>query len=161
MSNGTDGVAGADTGCRPPEGHPRGRGLVLLPPVGGCRCLVILWQPREPTLRLSSPRVLDPSPDCQRLRERAAGAREVTLSEVRLTPDLCRFCFTPCIAAGWSGRQIERLPGRLDRLDWVRPGQSNASDGAYYDTERAHTGRLTEGRTPYETLVGASKMRPR
>jgi transposase InsO family protein len=32
---------------------------------------------------------------------------------------------------------------------------------AYYNTERAHTGRLTQGRTPYETLIGARKMRPR
>jgi transposase InsO family protein len=32
---------------------------------------------------------------------------------------------------------------------------------AYYDTERAHTGRYTAGRTPYETLIGARKMRPR
>jgi hypothetical protein len=31
----------------------------------------------------------------------------------------------------------------------------------FYDTERAHTGRLTAGRTPYEALVGARKMRPR
>ena len=31
----------------------------------------------------------------------------------------------------------------------------------FYDTERAHTGRLTRGRTPYETLVGSRKMRPR
>ena len=31
----------------------------------------------------------------------------------------------------------------------------------YYNTERAHTGRLTKGRTPYETLIGARKMRPR
>jgi transposase InsO family protein len=31
----------------------------------------------------------------------------------------------------------------------------------YYNTERAHTGRLTQGRTPYETLIGARKMRPR
>jgi transposase InsO family protein len=31
----------------------------------------------------------------------------------------------------------------------------------YYDTERAHTGRLTGGRTPYQALVGARKMRPR
>jgi transposase InsO family protein len=32
---------------------------------------------------------------------------------------------------------------------------------AYYDTERAHTGRYTKGRTPWQTLVGARKMRPR
>ena len=32
---------------------------------------------------------------------------------------------------------------------------------AYYDTERAHTGRYTQGRTPWQTLVGARKMRPR
>ena len=32
---------------------------------------------------------------------------------------------------------------------------------AYYNTERVHTGRLTLGRTPYETLIGARKMRPR
>jgi transposase InsO family protein len=32
---------------------------------------------------------------------------------------------------------------------------------AFYNTERAHTGRYTAGRTPYETLVGARKMRPR
>jgi transposase InsO family protein len=31
----------------------------------------------------------------------------------------------------------------------------------YYNEERAHTGRLTQGRTPYEALVGARKMRPR
>ena len=31
----------------------------------------------------------------------------------------------------------------------------------YYDTERAHTGRLTKGRTPWQTLIGARKMRPR
>ena len=32
---------------------------------------------------------------------------------------------------------------------------------AYYNTERAHTGRYTRGRTPWQTLVGARKMRPR
>ena len=32
---------------------------------------------------------------------------------------------------------------------------------AYYNTERAHTGRYTHGRTPWQTLVGARKMRPR
>jgi len=31
----------------------------------------------------------------------------------------------------------------------------------YYNLERAHTGRLTAGRTPWQTLVGARKMRPR
>ena len=31
----------------------------------------------------------------------------------------------------------------------------------YYNTERAHTGRLTAGRTPWQTLAGARKMRPR
>jgi transposase InsO family protein len=32
---------------------------------------------------------------------------------------------------------------------------------ASYNTERAHTGRYTRGRTPWQTLVGARKMRPR
>jgi len=32
---------------------------------------------------------------------------------------------------------------------------------AYYNEERAHTGRLTAGRTPLQTLIGARKMRPR
>ena len=32
---------------------------------------------------------------------------------------------------------------------------------AYYNTERAHTGRYTQGRTPWQTLVGARKMGPR
>jgi transposase InsO family protein len=31
----------------------------------------------------------------------------------------------------------------------------------FYNTERAHTGRYTQGRTPWQTLVGARKMRPR
>jgi hypothetical protein len=31
----------------------------------------------------------------------------------------------------------------------------------FYNTERAHTGRYTRGRTPWQTLVGARKMRPR
>jgi transposase InsO family protein len=31
----------------------------------------------------------------------------------------------------------------------------------FYNEERAHTGRLTQGRTPYQALVGARKMRPR
>jgi transposase InsO family protein len=31
----------------------------------------------------------------------------------------------------------------------------------YYNTERAHTGRYTQGRTPWQTLIGARKMRPR
>lgn len=31
----------------------------------------------------------------------------------------------------------------------------------YYNDERAHTGRYTQGRTPWQTLVGARKMRPR
>jgi transposase InsO family protein len=31
----------------------------------------------------------------------------------------------------------------------------------YYNEERAHTGRLTGGRTPFQALVGARKMRPR
>ncbi len=31
----------------------------------------------------------------------------------------------------------------------------------FYNEERAHTGRLTRGRTPQEALVGARKMRPR
>jgi transposase InsO family protein len=31
----------------------------------------------------------------------------------------------------------------------------------YYNEERAHTGRLTQGRTPLQALVGARKMRPR
>jgi transposase InsO family protein len=36
-----------------------------------------------------------------------------------------------------------------------------ASYLTYYNTERAHTGRYTAGRTPWQTLVGARKMRPR
>jgi transposase InsO family protein len=32
---------------------------------------------------------------------------------------------------------------------------------AEYNGERAHTGRLTRGQTPYQALVGARKMRPR
>jgi transposase InsO family protein len=31
----------------------------------------------------------------------------------------------------------------------------------FYNEERAHTGRLTQGRTPLEALIGARKMRPR
>jgi len=31
----------------------------------------------------------------------------------------------------------------------------------YYNEERAHTGRLTAGRTPFQALIGARKMRPR
>jgi transposase InsO family protein len=31
----------------------------------------------------------------------------------------------------------------------------------YYNEERAHTGRLTQGRTPWQTLIGARKTRPR
>lgn len=31
----------------------------------------------------------------------------------------------------------------------------------FYNEERAHTGRLTNGRTPLEALIGARKMRPR
>ncbi|HEV8054222.1 MAG: transposase [Chloroflexi bacterium] len=31
----------------------------------------------------------------------------------------------------------------------------------FYNEERAHTGRLTTGRTPLEALIGARKMRPR
>lgn len=31
----------------------------------------------------------------------------------------------------------------------------------YYNEERAHTGRLTRGRTPLQALIGARKMRPR
>lgn len=31
----------------------------------------------------------------------------------------------------------------------------------YYNAERAHTGRYTRGRTPWQTLTGARKMRPR
>jgi transposase InsO family protein len=34
-------------------------------------------------------------------------------------------------------------------------------DLAYYNEERAHTGRYTQGQTPWQTLVGARKMRPR
>lgn len=32
---------------------------------------------------------------------------------------------------------------------------------AYYNEERAHTGRYTQGKTPWQTLIGARKMRPR
>jgi transposase InsO family protein len=32
---------------------------------------------------------------------------------------------------------------------------------SYYNEERAHTGRLTDGKTPWQTLIGARKMRPR
>jgi transposase InsO family protein len=32
---------------------------------------------------------------------------------------------------------------------------------SFYNEERAHTGRLTQGRTPLEVLIGARKMRPR
>ena len=31
----------------------------------------------------------------------------------------------------------------------------------FYNDERAHTGRLTRGQTPFEALIGARKMRPR
>ena len=31
----------------------------------------------------------------------------------------------------------------------------------FYNEERAHTGRYTRGRTPWQTLIGARKMRPR
>ena len=31
----------------------------------------------------------------------------------------------------------------------------------FYNEERAHTGRYTAGRTPWQTLIGARKMRPR
>jgi transposase InsO family protein len=36
-----------------------------------------------------------------------------------------------------------------------------ASYLAYYNAERAHTGRYPRGRTPWQTLIGARKMRPR
>jgi transposase InsO family protein len=32
---------------------------------------------------------------------------------------------------------------------------------SFYNTERVHTGRYTKGRTPWQALVGARKMRPR
>jgi len=32
---------------------------------------------------------------------------------------------------------------------------------AFYNEERAHTGRYTRGRSPWQTLIGARKMRPR
>jgi hypothetical protein len=32
---------------------------------------------------------------------------------------------------------------------------------AFYDEERAHTGRLTNQRTPTEVIRGGRKMRPR
>jgi hypothetical protein len=31
----------------------------------------------------------------------------------------------------------------------------------FYNEERAHTGRLTNERTPIEVLIGARKVRPR
>ena len=31
----------------------------------------------------------------------------------------------------------------------------------FYNEERAHTGRLTQGQTPLQVLIGARKMRPR
>ena len=31
----------------------------------------------------------------------------------------------------------------------------------FYNEERTHTGRLTQGRTPLQALIGARKMRPR
>jgi hypothetical protein len=40
-------------------------------------------------------------------------------------------------------------------------GRDLASYLCFYNEERAHTGRYTQGRTPWQTLVGARKMRPR
>jgi len=40
-------------------------------------------------------------------------------------------------------------------------GRDLAAYLRYYNEERAHTGRLTAGRTPLQALIGARKMRPR
>lgn len=40
-------------------------------------------------------------------------------------------------------------------------GRDLATYLRYYNEERAHTGRLTRGRTPFQALIGARKMRPR
>ena len=47
----------------------------------------------------------------------------------------------------------------VPKLDGPGPGPRGYLD--FYNTERAHTGRLTAGRTPFQALVGARKMRPR
>ena len=48
----------------------------------------------------------------------------------------------------------------VPKLDGPRRATSTAYL-RYYNEERAHTGRLTQGRTPCQALVGARKMRPR
>ena len=73
-------------------------------------------------------------------------AREVGVSQA------CRTFGTPPFHLLSLARERRAL-GRLERdLEHYL---------AFYDTERAHTGRYTQGRTPWQTLVGARKMRPR
>lgn len=57
-------------------------------------------------------------------------------------------CWRPAFARSL----VPKLGGLVrDLADYLR----------FYNEERAHTGRLTKGRTPLEALIGARKMRPR
>ena len=68
-------------------------------------------------------------------------------------------------SSGSSGPSSRSAGGRPSRGAWCPSSTGLGRDLAgylgFYNHERAHTGRLTAGRTPYEALVGARKMRPR
>ena len=81
-----------------------------------------------------------------------AGRRIVT---VRLTP------------AAYAHGLALALP---EKVEMARPTGGAQAHGAhkgprgclpFQNEERAHTGRLTRGRTPLDALIGARKMRPR
>jgi len=57
-----------------------------------------------------------------------------------------------CWRPSFARSLVPKLTGlSRDLADYLR----------FYNEERAHTGRLTNGRTPLQALIGARKMRPR
>jgi hypothetical protein len=61
-----------------------------------------------------------------------------------------------CGCSAWRPSFARSLVPKLTRLTRDLAGYLR-----FYNQERAHTGRLTQGRTPLEALIGARKMRPR
>ena len=77
-----------------------------------------------------------------------AGRPQTNGAVERVQRTILEECWRPSFARS----EVPRMAGlQADLETYLR----------YYNTERAHTGRYTQGRTPWQTLAGARKMRPR
>ena len=88
---------------------------------------------------------------------RTAGATQRVIASGRPQSNGCvervqRTILEECWRPSFARSLVPKLGGLVRDLEaYLR----------FYNEERAHTGRLTKGRTPLEALIGARKMRPR